>query len=102
MELTSLAQEISIGEKQAPENGNDCSDLSAGYSSGCSHHHSLSDNSTGIWHRHIALAARLILDMLLLSGIWVPGAKIFKVWQLLSDAGKRAVLIDFAWFGKSA
>ena len=61
MKQTALIQDICNCKKQTPENEKDCSARSAGHSIGCSRHHPLSEHSTGIRLRHVALAARLIL-----------------------------------------
>ena len=67
MEQTTLTQDISNSEKQAPENGKDCSARSAGHSNGCSHHHALSEDSTGT-RLLITLALNFIIPMVQIIG----------------------------------
>ncbi|MFH0998672.1 MAG: cation diffusion facilitator family transporter [Pseudomonadota bacterium] len=67
MEPSKLIQDTSEGEQQETENGKDCSARSAGHSNGCSHHHALSENSTGT-RLLITLALNFIIPVIQIIG----------------------------------
>ena len=94
MEQTTLAQGISNGETQAAENGKDCSVRSTGHSNGCSHHHPLSENSTGT-RLLITLALNFIIPV-----VQVIGGIAAHSMALISDATHNfsdftAILISY-------
>jgi len=94
MEQTTLTQDICNCEKQMPENGKDCSARSAEHSNGCSHHHSLSENSTGT-RLLITLALNFIIPV-----VQVIGGIAAHSMALISDATHNfsdftAILISY-------
>ena len=94
MEQITLSQEISNCEQQAAENGKDYSARSAEHSNGCSHHHSLSVNSTGA-RLLITLALNFIIPV-----VQVIGGIAANSMALISDATHNfsdftAILISY-------
>ncbi len=94
MEQTTLIQDICNCEKQMSENGKDCSTRSAEHSNGCSHHHSLSENSTGT-RLLITLALNFIIPV-----VQVIGGIAAHSMALISDATHNfsdfaAILISY-------
>jgi len=67
MEQTTLNQDICNCEKQMPESGKNCSARSAEHSNGCTHHHALSENSTGT-RLLITLALNFIIPVVQIFG----------------------------------
>jgi cobalt-zinc-cadmium efflux system protein len=89
-----LTQDISNSENQAPENGKDCNARSTGHSSDCSHHHHLSESSTGT-RLLITLALNFIIPV-----VQVIGGIAAHSMALISDATHNfsdftAILISY-------
>ena len=89
-----MIQDIIDGEQQAPENEMDCTARSAGHSNGCSHHHHLSENSTGT-RLLITLALNFIIPV-----VQVIGGIAAHSMALISDATHNfsdftAILISY-------
>lgn len=94
MEQSTSTQDSINGEKQASENGKDCVSRSAGHSSGCSHHHHISENSTAT-RLLITLALNFIIPV-----VQVIGGLAANSMALISDATHNfsdftAILISY-------
>jgi cobalt-zinc-cadmium efflux system protein len=94
MEQSTSIQGINTAENQVPENGKDCHIRSTGHPNGCSHHHALSDNATGI-RLLITLALNFIIPVIQIIGGIAAGSM-----ALISDATHNfsdftAILISY-------
>jgi len=94
MEQTIFIQDSCNCEKQPPENGKDCSARFAVHANGCSHHHQLSEDSTGT-RLLITLALNFIIPV-----IQIIGGIMAHSMALISDATHNfsdftAILISY-------
>ncbi|MBI5593755.1 MAG: cation diffusion facilitator family transporter [Deltaproteobacteria bacterium] len=80
MEQITLSQDICNCEKQTPENGKDCSARSARHANGCTHHHHISEDTTGS-RLLITLALNFIIPV-----VQVVGGIAAHSMALISDA----------------
>jgi len=94
MEQITLSQDNCNCEKQTPENGKDCSARSAGHANGCTHHHHISEDTTGS-RLLITLALNFIIPV-----VQVVGGIAAHSMALISDATHNfsdftAILISY-------